>query len=282
MRCSIKLFNMHNLQGRCLILVALLLGVSDFVIAQNPINFTSITNKEGLSSNTVNAEIRDRFGLMWFGTANGLTKYAGSNFIVYRHDASTNKGLPSNEILTLFEDRSGKLWIATAGGGLSFYDRKFDRFIQFKGNGSWPELSGISIRAIAQDQKGRLWIGTYKELRMIDLHNGSITRLPLYSPDNNDIGTFVILSVFEDSRRRMWVGTNNGLYLYDWVRNSFTRYSHNDRVAGSISNNIIKAIAEDTNGALWFGTFDGINRWTDGHFTVFRHNNQDPESLSNI
>ena len=271
---------MHNLQKRCLILGVLVLGISHFVIAQNPINFTSITTKEGLSSNTINAELRDRFGLMWFGTTNGLTKYDGSNFVTYRHDAAANNSLPSNEILTLFEDRSGKLWIATGSGGLCFYDRKFDRFIQFKGNGSWPELTGTSIRAITQDHKGRLWIGTYKDLRMIDLHNGSTTRLPIYSPDNNDIGTFVVLSIFEDSRQRMWVGTNNGLYLYDWVKNSFTRYAHEDNAAGSISSNTVKAIAEDVNGGLWFGTYDGVNRWMDGHFSVLRHNNQDPESLS--
>ncbi|SCW77516.1 Signal transduction histidine kinase [Mucilaginibacter sp. NFR10] len=266
----------------CYILTCLLfLCVPSQIYGQAAINFTSITIKEGLSSNTVNTIIKDRFGLMWFGTGNGLNKFDGSNFVIYRHGASGNS-IPSNEVLSMFEDKSGRIWVGTSGGGLSYYNRKFDRFEPFRGDGSWREISDISVRAICQDHQGKLWVGTYEDLRIIDAKTGRITPVKIPEPDKKDAGAFVVLSLFEDSRQRMWIGTNYGLYLYEWSSNSFKRFSHNEQGRYTLSNNTVKAIIEDRKGSIWFGTYDGLNKWTDdGHFEIFRSGNQSPLGLDN-
>lgn len=266
----------------CYLLACMILsGLPACTHAQTAINFTSITIKEGLSSNTVNAVIKDRFGLMWFGTANGLNKFDGSNFVIYRH-AVSGSGIPSNEVLSLFEDKNGRIWIGTSGGGLCYYNRKFDRFERFRGDGSWPEISDVSVRAICQDHQGKLWVGTYDDLRTIDAETGRITHVKIPEPDKKDMGAFVVLSLFEDSRQRMWIGTNYGLYLYEWSSNSFKRFSHDQTGPYSLSNNTVKAIVEDKKGGLWFGTYDGLNKWmNDGRFEIFRHNNQLSQTLSN-
>jgi len=249
--------------------------------AQTAINFTSVTVKEGLSSNTVNAVIKDRFGLMWFGTANGLNKFDGSDFVTYRH-AESGGGIPSNEVLSLFEDKNGRVWIGTSGGGLCYYDRKSDRFGRFLGDGSWPQISDVSVRAICQDHYGKLWIGTYEDLRTIDVKTGRITRIKIPQPDKKEAGAFVVLSLFEDSRQRMWIGTNYGLYQYEWSSNSFKRFSHDRQGTYALSNNTVKAIVEDNKGGLWFGTYDGLNKWMDdGRFEIFRHHDQMSQTLSN-
>lgn len=272
---------MLKLKSCFLLAYLILFGLQTYIHAQTAINFTSITIKEGLSSNTVNAVIKDRFGLMWFGTANGLNKFDGSNFVIYRHAISGNS-IPSNEVLSLFEDNTGRVWVGTSGGGLCYYDRKFDRFERFRGDGSWPQISNVSVRAICQDHQSKLWVGTYDDLRTIDTKTGRITRVTLPKPDNNELGALVALSLFEDSRQRMWVGTNNGLYLYDRPSNSFRRFSHDQPRPFGLSNNVVKTIIEDTKGGLWFGTYDGLNRWMgDGHFEVFRPANQLSQTLSN-
>src|SRR5215216_4662824 len=97
--------------------------------SQVEINFTALTTKDGLSSNTVNTILKDRFGLVWFGTEDGLDKFDGTNFKIYRHKNNDTSSLKSNEILSLFEDKDGNLWIGTSGGSLSLYDRKKDAFI---------------------------------------------------------------------------------------------------------------------------------------------------------
>src|SRR5688572_21080402 len=100
-------------------------------VAQEDINFTALTTKNGLSSNTVNAILKDRFGLLWFGTDDGLDKFDGTSFKVYRHKPGDSTSLRANEILALHEDKAGNLWIGTSGGSLSLYDRKKDAFINF-------------------------------------------------------------------------------------------------------------------------------------------------------
>src|ERR1700744_5043217 len=78
--------------------------------AQN-FNITKLTTKDGLSSNTVNLILKDRYGLMWFGTSNGLNKFDGTQLTVYRHNDRDRTSLPGNEILALYEDSRGRLWV---------------------------------------------------------------------------------------------------------------------------------------------------------------------------
>ena len=101
------------------------------IAQQEEINFSSITTKDGLSSNTVNAILKDRFGLIWFATEDGLDKFDGTNFTIYRHTPGDPKSLQANEILSLHEDKAGNLWIGTSGGSLSLYDRKKRCFYKF-------------------------------------------------------------------------------------------------------------------------------------------------------
>jgi signal transduction histidine kinase/ligand-binding sensor domain-containing protein/CheY-like chemotaxis protein len=264
--------------GICLIL----LGSPLISVSQDNFNLTSITVKEGLSSNTVNAIIKDHNGLMWFGTTNGLSKYDGSNFTIYRHHQGDNTSLPSNEVLTLFVDHSGKLWVGTAAGGLCYYDQKLDRFQGYKGDGAWKELSTISARAIMEDHDGNLWVGTYGDLRMFDLKTGRSTRLTMNFPKITDAGIFVAISLFEDSRHNVWVGTNNGAYLYNGKQLKFTRFVHDPADPTSLSNNIIKSIAEDSEGNIWFGTFDGINKQVSpGKFLVYKYSPNIKNSIRN-
>src|SRR5678816_187187 len=88
-----------------------LLGGLCIATAQQNINFTSLTTKEGLSSNTLHAILKDHFGLMWFATEDGLNKFDGTNFTVYRRTSADSGGLQANEILALHEDKTGNLWI---------------------------------------------------------------------------------------------------------------------------------------------------------------------------
>lgn len=273
---------MCKLKRSCLMFWLIVLWMPLYSNAQNAINFTSITAKEGLASNTVSTIIKDRYGLMWFGTTNGLTKYDGTNFITYRHDPENSGSLPANEVLVSMEDKTGTLWIATGGGGLCAYDRESDRFVPFKGDGSWAELPGISIRALCQDHEGWIWVATYSDLRKIDPRTGRIVKLPILSADPEERKNFVALSLLEDSHQQMWVGTNQGLYLYNRQANRFTRFVHEANNPNSLSSSIVKCVAQDTRGNLWLGTFDGLNKWLGGNnFKAYRHNGDSRSGISN-
>ena len=81
------------------------------------LKFTHLTTNDGLSQSYVNAILQDRRGFMWFATRDGLNRYDGNTFVVYKHNPNDPGSLSTNFIQDLIEDDQGYLWIATDTGG---------------------------------------------------------------------------------------------------------------------------------------------------------------------
>lgn len=120
--------------------------------------FRSLGVEDGLSQNMVYAILQDRQGFMWFGTQNGLNRYDGNSFKVYKRNISDEKGLKSDAIFSLAEDTDGILWIGT-DMGVFLYNPVFDSCT----NLSMKTEKGLSItgtvRAIVRDKEGNMWLG---------------------------------------------------------------------------------------------------------------------------
>ena len=99
--------------------------------AQNTLKFSRLTLSNGLSNNNVAAILQDSKGFMWFGTANGLTKFDGYTYTSYKHRLNDTTSLYSNEIASLLEDANKNLWIG-AWGGLCRYIEEKDQFKSYK------------------------------------------------------------------------------------------------------------------------------------------------------
>lgn len=89
--------------------------------------FDRIDIKDGLSQNTVSEIIQDSRGFIWFGTKDGLNRYDGSHFKVFRHVPYLKSGLGNNNIRCLIEDAHNNIWVGT-NSGLYVYDAEYDRF----------------------------------------------------------------------------------------------------------------------------------------------------------
>ena len=100
------------------------------VISSPYLKFDRLTIEDGRSSNKIWAVVQDHQGFMWFGTADGLNRYDGADFKIYRRDPGDPNSLSQSFIRYLFIDRSGEIWIGTWGGGLNRYDLEKDRFIR--------------------------------------------------------------------------------------------------------------------------------------------------------
>src|SRR5476649_1009435 len=98
--------------------------------AQQNVRFTHITTGDGLSQSTVLCMLKDKYGLMWFGTDDGLDKYDGYHFTDYRNRVNDRSSLVGNSITSLFEDKAGNLWIGTKEG-LSRYNHEKDSFTNY-------------------------------------------------------------------------------------------------------------------------------------------------------
>jgi signal transduction histidine kinase/ligand-binding sensor domain-containing protein len=264
---------------RTTLLLLFVLGKILSVCSQEEINFTSLTTRDGLSSNTVNTILKDRFGLLWFGTEDGLDKFDGINFKIYRFKHGDSSSLQSNEILSLFEDQSGNLWVGTSGGSLSLYDRKKDAFINFSSSENAGSITNNVIRAVCSDYQGKIWIAHFDGVNILDPKTKHVSNIPiatgalLKSPG---------LSLFEDSRHFMWIGTINGLFRYTPATKSLIQFLHSGQDSSSLSGNYINAITEDKEGDIWIGTNGGLSMLEKGtnKFINYTSNRGDFRSLS--
>src|SRR5690606_22861600 len=128
-----------------------------------------IFSETGLSQNTVHDIIQDKEGYIWFATEDGLNKYDGSTFTIYKNNVQDSFSISDNFILTIYKDHSGTLWVRTNSGGICKYDYEMERFIIYENDPGNPgSLALNNVRAIFQDSKGNIWVGTENGLDKFD------------------------------------------------------------------------------------------------------------------
>ncbi len=218
---------------------------------------------------------------MWFATTDGLNKYDGTNFTVYRNITDDSSSLRANEVLSLHEDRAGNLWIGTGGGGMSRYNRKMNTFEHFTFDNTGLTRNA-TIKSICSDYRGKLWIAPYGSLYIMDTASRSVSLVNLPDANGNPVKT-VVECIFEDSKHRMWIGTENGLFKYTIETNSFRRFLYQAGDPSCLAHDHVRAIAEDKSGTIWIGTDNGLCKLQpDGqHFVTYRNIPGNEASLSN-
>lgn len=221
---------------------------------------------------------------MWFGTRDGLNKYDGYKFTVYKNDSHDPHSIGNNFIRAIAESKDGDLWIATSGG-VSRYDRQKDRFITYTHNlTDNSSLSSDFATSVLEDTHGNIWVGTEDGLNMLDIPTNKFTRY-LHDPANkSSIGDRYIRTIFEDSRHNIWVGTfNGGLNWFSRQTQTFTRFLHDANDTTAISSNNVYTIFEDSKHRFWIGTNGGglnlFNR-VSGRFSRFMHKDNKENTLA--
>ncbi|PRY53175.1 signal transduction histidine kinase [Arcticibacter pallidicorallinus] len=247
-----KLFSIRTaLLSLGLILSAQLFG------ARPDLSFTTFTSRDGLSSNTVFAIHKDRFGFLWIATDDGLNRFDGTTFKVYRHVNGSSASLPANHVTSLFEDSEGSLWVATNGGSVTIYDRNRDEFIELS---KYNQIAlGVAVNSVSEDGRGNIWIASYSGLYVVDRKTRKIKAVYQYSNKRGRLNTNTVTSVFKDSRGTMWVGTDAGLYRYNRNNDSFTRFLYAKNGPAIQFPAFVLSLSEDKKGHLLAGTQGGLH-----------------------
>ena len=227
--------------------------------AQNP-GYTSnlFTIKSGLSNTYINTVFCDSYGYLWLGTPDGLNRYDGSEFQVFKNQTNDSNSICNNEIHRICEDNNGDLWVAT-GNGLSKYNRRAGNFTNYYHNPSNSNsISDNTIYYVYQDMEGNIWAKTQASLDKIDIRKNIASHYKINSSSEN-VNDDSFFSIVEDSNKRFWIGTNNGLYCYDKNIKLIERFENIPKNEKTISNNRIKDICKDNIGNIWIGTENGLN-----------------------
>lgn len=378
-------------------IIAILLTIATALAAQQDLRFKQIGLARGLSHTTVQSVVQDSVGYIWVATPDGLNRYDGYTFKVYRHINGDSTSLASNNVRLLRIDPSGRLWVSD-GRYLSRFDRSSEQFRNYRlpatatpeicdflpeddgsllvatrdavytfdpaagtftplskarggqrgtnalarnssetfignseghitvigpdgtvtrtlnlpdrtniismlpdgpgrllvateGSGlvslntstgaasvyrvaTSPGLGSDFVRSLAHDDRGRVWVGTFKGLSILNPDRRTFT---LYDPQpegQESLSHTSVRCIYRDSQGGMWLGTYfGGLNYHHPLKNQF-RTLRSSLIHPSLNDNVISAMSEDTDGTIWIGTNNGgLNRYrpSDGtyaHYTT--------------
>lgn len=222
--------------------------------------FDHISLEEGLSQSSVYSIIQDNQGFMWFTTEDGLNKYDGRSFTVYKNNSFNINSLSENSIYSIDEGAPGILWISTWSTGLNKYNVKTNRFTRLLHNpDDTTSLCSDLVYALVVDNKGYIWVGTDNGLDRLDT-TSNIFKHYRYDPQKNSITGNFINKLAVDKNGNIWIGSlYNGLSMYNPDTDTFINYKNNPADAKTIISNEIQSLAADKidPNIVWVGTAHG-------------------------
>jgi len=141
-----------------------------FPVHAQEMKYELYTIDNGLSQNMVQAVCEDSKGFMWFGTKDGLNRFDGHNFMVYRHEPGDPKSISDNDVTAIHEDQAQNLWVGTKLGGLDLFDRKRGIFFVVEEVAIPGDMAEAKeIEQIKEDAQGDIWVTNYNALFRIHI-----------------------------------------------------------------------------------------------------------------
>ena len=249
MKNNMVVINIKSILFLNLILFTFFLGVSSSVFAQENFVFENFSIPQGLSNPTINCICEDKYGFLWLGTNDGLSRYDGYEFKVYKNNPSDSTSLPGNTINTISEDNNGNLWI---GGSnvLAKYDSKNDNFINVKfdrGQNVNPPI----IYKIFIDKKNKIWIGTNEYgVHLLNPEEMNTKRIK-FILNAEELRNGDIFSIIETSNQEILaLDYGSGIFYYNEVDDEFHLYNN---LGSNEVGNFSYVLHEDEFKRLWIG-----------------------------
>ncbi|WP_010135253.1 hybrid sensor histidine kinase/response regulator transcription factor [Ochrovirga pacifica] len=233
--------------------------ITQLFFAQKSIYFDHITTSNGLSQGDINTIYQDQKGFMWFGTHDGLNKFDGYDFTVYKPDINDKTSINSNLVYSIAGDKHNNIWIGTTGKGVNYYDKVKDEFLHFTHDKNDPNsLRNNHVSCVFIDKEDRLWVGNNKGLDVASIKdfNGSlnfkhfkITGEEIASRSNKNR----VHSIFQDSQNQIWVGDTEGLFMMSRDSMDEIYFKHINNMLG-LPKAPVNDMIEDKYGRIIIGT----------------------------
>ena len=224
------------------------------MIEDPQIRFERLTSEDGLSHNRVTDIIQDSHGFVWIATVDGLNRYDGKQFEIYKYNPDNFTSLTSSFISCIAENNKGEIFIGT-NRGLNKYNRLTNSFISI---GLDKMNQYPSIRQILFDNDSILWIETGDGyLIKFDVNQSLI--LKAYHHDPADQQYYLYHDIYKDKQGILWIGMRGRDPMYlDVDKDQLVKIFSNAEDIKKKRTNDMACFYEDTHGNFWFTALDGI------------------------
>ena len=231
------------------------------------IRFNNITIDNGLIQGSISGVVHGKDGFIWIATADGLHRYDGYNFKIYRNDPSQPNSLPDNYISCIYEDNSGKLLVGLYNGEVCILNKRSSEFKKLNLHRGKTKETPKPVTCISEDGRGAYLIG-FDGAGMIK-YDTSGTKIKIFQ--TGVTGGLVSNSIRCISKDRFtgnfWVGTATGLTEYNPVNDVFTTYPN----FRNLNDKIITTILATQPDQLHIGTYGkGLYLYKRGEDTASR------------
>lgn len=223
------------------------------------LKFQHFTSSKGLSQRSVMAILQDKKGYVWFGTRDGLNKFDGNKFVVYRHNSGDKKSISNNYIQTLYQDTKGRLWIGTQDG-LNLFNPEQNNFTSIKYSDPKNSIQSNIIWDIIQLDENTIWLATSNGIIQVDISTKKISKLTK-TPYNALFLNHDTRNFLKTKDGNVWVCNTQDIVVYNPTKGFTRKYNF------PINKNLDKytqdrpTLFQDSKNMIWLGYERGLAKF---------------------
>ncbi len=249
--------------------------------AQPPQRYERLSTASGLSQSTVFKIIQDKRGFLWFATADGLNRYDGHSFVIYRHDPGEVNTLSGSDISSVVEDDEGNIWVAARSSGLNKIDLKTGKILRFRQKIRGIDFSSLTISSLLRVENHRIF-ATAVGVGLLAFDSKTNQFLLNESEFNHPLVKDAV-RLYKHSNGSIWLGTKTGQLISYGGKRVIIPFDFSGKTMSSSYR--VRALYESKTGDLLVGTEGkGLFRFNPENqkFSNVFYTSKEPLSRQNI